>query len=143
MSHCDEAHQRRRFGYLLVHDLLRGDFPGVNHKRVYRLYCEADLAVRKCKKNKRPFNKRIPLQLVKTINEVWIMDFISDSLSNGRRFKYLTVTDDFSHESVDLTVDLGISGEHATRLLDRAAVFRVYPHTVSWICIHLRWWACL
>lgn len=126
----DIAHQRRRFGYRRVHDLLRRDFPGVNHKRVYRLYREADLAVRKRKKAKRPVNERVPLQLAKTINEVWSMDFVSDSLSNGRRLKYLTVTDDFSHECVDLTVDFGISGEYVTRLLDRAAVFRGYPNTV-------------
>ena len=126
----DIAHQRRRFGYRRVHDLLRRDFPGVNHKRVYRLYREADLAVRKRKKAKRPVNERVPLQLAKTINEVWSMDFVSDSLINGRRLKYLTVTDDFSHECVDLTVDFGISGEYVTRLLDRAAVFRGYPNTV-------------
>ena len=57
----DIAHQRRRFGYLRVHDLLRRDFPSVNHKRVYRLYREANLAVRKRKKAKRPLNERVPL----------------------------------------------------------------------------------
>jgi putative transposase len=126
----DLAHQRRRFGYRRVHDLLRLDFPGVNHKRVYRLYREANLAVRKRKKSKRPLNERVPLQLAKAINEVWSMDFVSDSLSNGRRLKYLTVADDFSHECVDITVDFGISGEYVTRLLDRAAVFRGYPDMV-------------
>ena len=126
----DIAHQRRRFGYRRVHDLLRRDFPGVNHKRVYRLYREANLAVRKRKKSKRPLNERVPLQLAKAVNEVWSMDFVSDSLSNGRRLKYLTVADDFSHECVDLSVDFGISGEYVTRLLDRAAVFRGYPNTV-------------
>lgn len=126
----DIAHQRRRFGYRRVHDLLRRDFPGVNHKRVYRLYREANLAVRKRKKSKRPLNERVPLQLAKAVNEVWSMDFVSDSLSNGRRLKYLTVADDFSHECVDFAVDFGISGEYVTRLLDRAAVFRGYPDMV-------------
>ena len=126
----DIAHQRRRFGYRRVHDLLRRDFPGVNHKRVYRLYREANLAVRKRKKIKRPLNERVPLQLAKAVNEVWSMDFVSDSLSNGRRLKYLTVADDFSHECVDIAVDFGISGENVTRLLDRAAVFRGYPDMV-------------
>ena len=126
----DIAHQRRRFGYRRVHDLLRRDFPGVNHKRVYRLYREANLAVRKRKKSKRPLNERVPLQLAKAVNEVWSMDFVSDSLSNGRRLKYLTVADDFSHECVDIAVDFGISGEYVTRLLDRAAVFRGYPDMV-------------
>jgi putative transposase len=102
----------------------------VNHKRVYRLYREANLAVRKGKKSKRPLNERVPLQLAKAVNEVWSMDFVSDSLSNGRRLKYLTVADDFSHECVDIAVDFGISGEYVTRLLDRAAVFRGYPDMV-------------
>jgi len=104
------AHVRRRFGYRRIHDLLRPQFPGVNHKRVYRLYRQANLAVRRRKKGKRPVNERVPLQLARTVNEVWSMDFVSDSLSGGRRLKYLTVADDFSHESVDIAVDFGISG---------------------------------
>ena len=110
--------------------MLRPQFPGVNHKRVYRLYRQANLAVRRRKKSKRPVNERVPLQLARTLNEVWSMDFVSDSLSGGRRLKYLTVADDFSHESVDIVVDFGISGEYVTRVLDRAALFRGYPQVV-------------
>ena len=124
------AHVRRRFGYRRIHDLLRPEFPGVNHKRVYRLYSAANLAVRKRKKAKRPACERVPLQLATTVNEVWSMDFVSDSLANGRRLKCLTVADDFSHECVDIAVDYGISGEYVTRLLDRAATFRGYPSVV-------------
>lgn len=124
------AHLRRRFGYRRIHDVLRPAYPGVNHKRIYRLYAEAGLAVRKRRKAKRPSNERQPLLPATTINEVWSMDFVSDSLTNGRRLKLLTVTDDFSRESVDITVDYGISGEYVTRLLDRAALFRGYPHAV-------------
>ena len=124
------AHVRRRFGYRRIHDLLRPQFPGVNHKRVYRLYRQANLAVRRRKKSKRPVNERMLLQLARTVNEVWSMDFVSDSLSGGRRLKYLTVADDFSHESVDIVVDFGISGEYVTRVLDRAALFRGYPQVV-------------
>jgi putative transposase len=64
---------------------------------VYRLYSAANLAVRKRKKVKRPACERVPLQLARTVNEVWSMDFVSDSLANGRRLKCLTVADDFSH----------------------------------------------
>jgi putative transposase len=124
------AHARRRFGYRRIHDLLRPSFPGVNHKRVYRLYSAAKLAVRKRKKVKRPASERVPLQLARAVNEVWSMDFVSDSLSTGRRIKCLTVADDFSHECVDIAVDWGISGEYVTRLLDRAALFRGYPVAV-------------
>lgn len=91
------AHVRRRFGYRRIHDLLRPQFPGVNHKRVYRLYRQSNLAVRRRKKGKRPVSERVPLPLARTVNEVWSMDFVCDSLSGGRRLKYLTVADDFSH----------------------------------------------
>ena len=104
------AQVRRRFGYRRIHDLLRPVFPGVNHKRVYRLYTEANLTVRKRRKGKRSLSERVPLQLAQTINEVWSMDFVSDSVANGRRIKCLTVADDFSHENVEMAVDYGISG---------------------------------
>ncbi len=124
------AQARRRFGYRRVHDLLRPEFPGVNHKRVYRLYTAADLTVRKRRKAKRPLGERAPLQLAARVNAVWSMDFVSDSLVNGRRLKCLTVADDFSHECVDIAVDYGISGQYVTRLLDQAARFRGYPDAV-------------
>jgi putative transposase len=126
----DIAHVRRRFGYRRIHDLLRSEFPGVNHKRVYRLYKNANLAVRHRKKFKRPPNERVPLQIARKVNDVWSMDFVSDSLSNGRRIKCLTVADDFTHECIDIAVDFGISGQYVTRLLDQAAIFRGYPVAV-------------
>jgi putative transposase len=126
----DIAHIRRRFGYRRIHDLLRQEFPGVNHKRVYRLYKNANLAVRRRKKVKRPPNERLPLQIARKVNDVWSMDFVSDSLSNSRRIKCLTVADDFSHECIDIAVDFGISGQYVTRLLDQAAIFRGYPIAV-------------
>ncbi len=124
------AQARRRFGYRRIHDMLRPEFPGVNHKRIYRLYSQANLAVRRRKKARRPASERVPLQLAQNVNEVWSMDFVSDSLANGRRIKFLTVADDFSHECVDISVDWGISGLYVTRLLDRAATFRGYPRAV-------------
>jgi putative transposase len=68
------AQPRRRFGYRRIHELLRPEFPGVNHKRVYRLYSEANLAVRRRKKVRRPASERVPLQLAQGVNEVWRMD---------------------------------------------------------------------
>ena len=126
----DIAQARRRFGYRRIHDLLRPEFPEVNHKRVYRLYSAAKLAVRKRKKAKRPMNERVPLQIAQRVNEVWSMDFVSDSLANGRRLKCLTVADDFSHECVDIATDYGIGGLYVTRLLDQASLFRGYPVAV-------------
>ena len=58
------------------------------------------------------------------------MQFVSDSQTNGWRLKYMTVADDFNHESVEIAVDHGISGQYVTRLLDSAARFRSYPLAV-------------
>jgi len=124
------AHVRRRFGYRRIHDLLRPEYPQINPKRVYRLYREAQLAVRKRRKAKRPSGERQPLMPARTINEVWSMDFVADSLTTGQRIKLLTVADDFTHECVDIGVDFGISGPYVTRLLDQVAVFRGYPKAV-------------
>ena len=124
------ALQRRRFGYRRVHDLLRPQHPGVNHKRVYRLYRDENLAVRKRRKGRRPLNERVPLVAAAHENQTWSMDFVSDSLCSGRRIKFLTVADDFSHECVTVAADFGIGGEYVTRLLDQAACFRGYPQAI-------------
>lgn len=124
------AQARRRFGYRRLHDLLRPEFPAVNHKKVYRLYRAAKLAVRRRKKAQRPPAERQHLHTATALNAVWSMDFVSDALANGRRLKCLTIADDFSHECIDITVDHGISGTYVTRMLDQAACFRGYPRAV-------------
>ncbi|WP_374013818.1 IS3 family transposase [Pseudoxanthomonas koreensis] len=124
------ARVRRRFGYRRLHDLLRPEFPDVNHKKIYRLYSEASLAVRRRKKVKRPPLERQPLAIATAPNQVWSMDFVSDALANARRLKSLTVADDFTHECVDITVDHGMGGAYVIRVLDQAACFRGYPRAV-------------
>ena len=106
------AQARRRFGYRRLHDLLGPGFPRVNHKRVYRLYREANLAVRKRRKAKFPSALRQPLEPAFAPNEVWSMDFVSDALASGRRLRCLTIADDYTHECVDIAVDHGIVHHH-------------------------------
>lgn len=124
------ARIRRRFGYRRLHDLLQPEFPAVNHKKIYRLYRQADLSVRRRKKAKRPMAEPRRRYVAQGINEVWSMDFVADALANGRRLRCLTVADDFSHECVEIGVDHGIGGVYVTRLLDQAALFRGYPRAV-------------
>lgn len=124
------AHQRRRFGYRRVHDILKQRGVHVNHKRVYRLYTEQKLAVKRRKKAKRPISERAELWVPKMPNEVWSMDFVMDSLANGRRLKCLTIADDLTHECIDIAVDHGISGEYVTRILEQVARFRGYPQAI-------------
>ena len=121
------AHVRRRFGYRRIHDLLTREGHAVNHKRVWRLYRENNLAVRKRRKAKRISNGRQPLLRPTAVNQVWSLDFVMDALASGRRIKCLTIVDDFSRECVDIAVDHGIGGEYVTRLLDQAGQFRGFP----------------
>jgi putative transposase len=124
------AHERRRFGYRRIHDLLAREGHAVNHKRVWRLYRENNLAVRKRRKVKRVRNERMPLTQAREVNQVWSLDFVMDALANGRRIKCLTVVDDFSRDCVDIAVDHGIGGEYVTRLLEQAGQFRGFPAAV-------------
>ncbi len=124
------AHVRRRFGYRRIHALLRREGVDANHKRVFRLYQEAGLAVRRRRKRHGVAVEREKLGLPSRPNEVWSMDFVSDALAGGRRIKALTIVDDFTKESVDIVADHGISGHYVTRVLDRAAQFRGLPAAI-------------
>lgn len=124
------AGERRRFGYRRLHALVRREGVAVNHKRLYRLYSDAGLTVRRRKKRHGVAVERQALELPSGPNDVWSMDFVSDALASGRRIKVLTIVDDFSKESVDLAVDFGISGHYVTRVLDQAARFRGYPKAI-------------
>lgn len=124
------AQVRRRFGYRRIHALLRRDGVEVNHKRVYRLYSEAQLSVKRRKRRKRVAIPREPLLFPAQPKDVWSMDFVMDLLCYGRRIKILTIVDDCTKESVDLVADFGISGHYVTRILDQAARFRGYPKAI-------------
>ena len=103
--------------------------PGINHKRIYWIYSEAGLAVRRKVKARR-YGERVPLVQAETVNQTWSLDFVSGSLSTGRRLKFQTVADDFTRECVQLAVDFGMGASYVTRLLDAAAQFRDYPNAV-------------
>jgi putative transposase len=122
------ALQRRRWGYRLIGDYLRPQ-RGANHKRVWRLYKELGLQVRKRRK-KKSGTQRVPLVAASYVNQTWSMDFVSDSLDSGRRIKCLVVADDYSHECVQIAADFGMGAQYVTRMLDEAARFRGYPQAV-------------
>lgn len=110
--------------------LLRREGTKVNVKRVHRLYQQEALQVRKRRKRKGVAVERRPLLVPEGPNQVWSIDFVSDSLEYGRRLKCLTIVDDFTREAVDIVVDHGISGHYVTRALDQAARFRCLPAAI-------------
>ncbi len=124
------AAERRRFGYRRIHVMLRREGVQANVKRVYRLYRQEKLQVRRRRKRHGVAVERRPLIRPERPNQVWSIDFVSDSLESGRRLKCLTIVDDFTKEAVDIVVDHGISGQYVTRVLEAAGRFRALPQTI-------------
>ena len=121
------AAERRRFGYRRLHILLAREGIRLNHKRLFRIYREERLTVRRRGGRKRALGTRAPLVLPKQVNHRWSLDFASDALLDSRRFRILAVVDDFSRESLALVSDTSLSGARVVRELDRIAAQRGYP----------------
>ena len=112
------AAERRRFGYRRLHVLLRREGWVVNHKRVYRIYREEGLSVRRrCRK--RVARERCPTPALTGPDQRWALDFVSDALFWGRKIRMLTVVDAFTRESLAIEVDTSLSGVRVARVLDR------------------------
>jgi putative transposase len=111
------ANERRRFGYRRLFIMLRreGEPSGIN--RIYRLYREEGLGVRKRKGRKRATGVRAPLPVEARVNARWSLDFVHDQLANGRRFRVLNITDDITHECLGAIPDTSISGHRVVREL--------------------------
>lgn len=124
---CALSTERRRFGYRRLHILLKREGWVVNWKKLYRLYKEEGLTVRKRGGRKRALGTRTPMAIPQGPNQRWSLDFVSDSLSCGRRFRILNVIDDFSRECLAAVIDTSLSGLRVARELDRIAEMRGYP----------------
>ena len=96
----------------------------MNEKKTYRIYREERLQVR-CKRRKRlPARDRVPRPIPGGPNQRWSMDFMSDQLATGLRFRILNVVDDYSRECIGQMVDFSISGERVSRFLDQVVLQR-------------------
>jgi putative transposase len=121
---CALASERLRFGYRRLEVLLKREGLVANHKRVYRLYQEEGLAVRR-KLRKRVAHQRSEVAAIVTApNQRWSLDFVSDALADGRRLRLLTVVDTFTRESLAIEVDTSLPSLRVARVLDRIIVER-------------------
>ena len=121
------AAERRRFGYRRLHILLRREGVEVNHKKLFRIYREERLAVRRRGGRKRALGTRAPMTLPQGVNQRWSLDFVADVLADGRRFRVLVIVDDFTRECLALVVDTSISGRRVARELDAIVAARGKP----------------
>ena len=123
----DLAVRRRRFGYRRLHFLLSREGCHMNQKRFRRIYREEGLQVRRRGGRKRALGTRAPLTVPSKPNERWSMDFVSDSFTDGRRFRVLAVVDDCTRECLALEPDTSLSGPRVSRELDRIIARRGKP----------------
>ena len=121
------ASQRRRFGYRRLGLMLERQGIKLSPKKLYRLYKEERLTVRKRGGRKRALGTRAPMAIPQGRNLRWSLDFVADTLVSGRRFRILTLVDDFTRECLGLVVDTSLTGLRVARELDRIAELRGYP----------------
>jgi putative transposase len=121
------ANERRRFGYRRLALMLKRDGLRMNLKKVYRLYKEERLTVRKRGGRKRALGTRAPMTIPQSANQRWSIDFVQDALDDGRRFRILNVVDDFTRECLASVLDTSLSGVRVVRELDRLCLRRGQP----------------
>src|SRR6185312_5672634 len=124
------AQQRRRFGYRRLHVLLRREGHAVNRKRIQRIYREERLTVRRRGGRKRAMGTRRPMETPVAANQRWSLDFVSDQMTDGRRFRILTVIDNCTRECLALVADTSLSGRRVARELDVIIRQRGRPDTI-------------
>ena len=136
-----------RYGFPKYFELLRRKGHQWNHKRVHRIYCKLNLHLRRKGKRRLPLRQPVHLEVQLAANLCWSVDFMSDSLMNGQRFRTFNVLDDFSREILAIEVDTNLPSARVIRVLDRITAWRGYPAKLrmdngpEFISVELAGWA--
>ncbi len=125
----EHAARRRRWGYKKLTILLRRDGYEVNHKRVYRIYRDEKLLVH-LRRRRRAALARVVLQKAMRPNQHWAMDFMSDTLASGRRFRVFTLMDHFTREGIAVEAAHSLPSRKVVEVLDRVCAERGYPELI-------------
>ncbi len=124
------AGKRPRFGYRRICTLLNAGSEVVNHKRVYRIYREQNLAVRKRGRRKYFWGRRAPKEQPHAPNDRWSMDFTSDTLSHGGKFRTLNIIDDCTRECLEIEVSRSLPSASVIAVLERLEWCRGLPKEI-------------
>src|SRR5262245_17445147 len=120
-----------RWGAPILHDVLKAEGLVINHKRTERLYREEGLSLRRNRRRNLPAAARVPLSMPQGPNERWSMDFIHDQLATGRRFRCLTLVDDFTRQCLAIHVDTSIGGAAVVAVLQGLALSGRLPKAIT------------
>ena len=125
------AGQRKRFGSPRLHIMLKRENLVVNHKHTERIYRKEDLALRRKRRRKGAAGIRAVIPTAVRPNEQWSMDFVSDSTVTGRRFRALTIVDNYSRECPAIEVDTSLGGARVVNVLERLSATRGLPEVIT------------
>jgi putative transposase len=143
----DLAEKQMTWGIDKMTDFIRQEHSEWNHKRIRRIYCELGLNLRVKRKKRLPSRNPQPLSQPNRPNQIWSLDFMSDSFAGGRPFRTLNILDDYNREVVWIEVDTSLPAERVIRVLETAAIGRGLPDQIRMdngpelISIALRKWA--
>ena len=121
------AAERRRFGYRRLREMAKRRGRLMNLKKIYRLYREEGLMVHRRRGRKRAVGTPAPLRRACRPNQIWVLDFVSDVLASGRRFRVLGVEDEHTREGLLVEIDTSLPGTRVARALDRIVAERGKP----------------
>jgi len=121
------AEENSDWGFWKMYKYLKNTGRVWNHKRVYRVYTEMRLNIRRKIKKRLPARIKAPLVLPIGPNMTWSMDFMHDTLTSGQKFRTLNIIDDFNREVLSITIDTSISGKRVVRELQKLLVWRGKP----------------
>jgi len=124
------AERKPRWGYKKMYAYLKNQGYSWNHKRIHRIYRELGLNIRIKPRKRLPTREAKPLFQPEAANISWSLDFMSDSLSNGRAFRTLNVMDDFNREALWIEADTSLPARRVIRTLDMLAAWRGYPQQI-------------
>lgn len=119
-----------RYGFWALFDRLKRKRVGWNHKRVYRVYKALGLNLRRKTKKRIPERIKQPLLQLTSPNMIWSMDFMSDSLYSGRRYRLLNIMDEFNRELLDVEVDTSLPAVRVIKTLERICEYRGNPKAI-------------
>jgi putative transposase len=123
------AREKPRYGYRRLQVLIEREGERVNHKRLYRVYREAGLCLKR-KKRKHCVRSGVPLGQLTAPNQEWALDFAHDVVAAGRTIRVLSVVDAFTRECLALEVDTGFASRRVTRVLDQVIAQRGRPQAI-------------
>jgi putative transposase len=128
LNHFAQKHPRNGFRKLYLR--IRNAGYTWNHKRVYRIYKQLGMNIKRKAKKRLPERVKTPLQNLHTPNHIWSMDFMSDTLWNGRRYRLLNVIDEFNREVLDIEADTSLPARRVIQTLERICEWRGKPKII-------------